>query len=116
MTKNKIRYIYYIDGERFTTDDRGEVLNDYVSSPDEDTPAFENLLLGFKVWCLKGLILHRLTGPARILSDGSYTFCLNGNYYKTVKEWIKDHPNPDLYFNTIGILTETDKILWFLQN
>jgi hypothetical protein len=60
--------------------------------------------------------LHRLTGPARIWPDGFGEFYLNYNYYENVHDWLKDHPNPDLYFNAIGIKTETDKILWFLQN
>jgi hypothetical protein len=109
--------IYYIDGKKFTTNDKWATLSRYhLSSPDEQTPAYENLETGLKLWSLKGQICHRLTGPAIIRSDGSEEFHLNGFYYKNVKEWIKNHPNPDLYFHNIGIFTETDKVLWFLQN
>jgi hypothetical protein len=63
----------------------------------------------------KGGKHHCLIGPARIFSTGDIWFYLNGRYYENIKEWIKDHPNPDLYFDAIG-LNATDKILWFLQN
>jgi hypothetical protein len=109
-------YVYYVDGEKFT----GETLNDVpsfrVSSPDENTSAYENLETGYKVWSKKGWFIHRLTGPARIFPDGREYFYLNNIYYENVKDWLKDHPNPDLYFNNIGVFAETDKVLWFLQN
>jgi hypothetical protein len=107
-------YIYYIDGERFTTDSE-DIPWLKISSPHENTPAFENLLSGYRSWCKKGNIWHRLIGPARIFPDGSYTFCLNGKFYVNVKEWINNHPNPDLYFDNLG-MNETDKVLWYLQN
>jgi hypothetical protein len=109
-------YVYYIDGEKFTTDGYDNIPFDNISSPDEETPAYEDLSDGFKAWCLKGRILHRLTGPAYILRNGIEQYFLNGKDYDNVHDWIKDHPNPDLYFNAIGIFTETDKVLWFLQN
>jgi hypothetical protein len=108
--------IYYVDGKRFVTKNYDDIPINQITSFDENTPALENLKTGFKVWCKKRYSYHRLTGPAKIFSDGTEKFCLNGYYYKTVKEWIVDHPNPDLYFDAIGVLTETDKILWFLQN
>ena len=107
--------IYYIDGEKFISDDVHIPWLE-ISSPNENTPAFEHLEIDYKYWCEKGYKRHRLIGPAHIRSDGSKFFFLNGKKYKNVKEWIKDHPNPDLYFDAIGVLTETDKILWFLQN
>jgi hypothetical protein len=107
-------HVYYVDGERYTTDDFDNVPFDKISSPDEITPAYEDLSDGYKFWCLK-YKLHRLTGPAVIFSDGNKWFCLNDIKYENVCDWIKDHPNPDLYFDSIG-LNETDKILWFLQN
>jgi hypothetical protein len=108
-------YIYYIDKEKFTTSNYDEIPWEFISSPDENTPAHENLLIGFKEWCKKGYILHRLTGPANIWYDESEEFWLNGKKYENVKEWIKNHPNPDLYFDFLG-LSETDRVLWFLQN
>jgi hypothetical protein len=108
-------FIYYIDGKKFIANDYDDIPWLKISSPDEQTPAFKGYS-GRIYWCKKGNILHRLMGPAKILSDGTEKFCLNGYYYKTVKEWIKDHPNPDLYFDAIGVFTETDKVLWFLQN
>jgi hypothetical protein len=110
-----MRYIYYVDGEKFTTDSE-DIPWKEISFPDEQTPAFENLLIGLKVWCERGWILHRLMGPVRIWSDGTKEFWLNDKGYANVKEWIKDHPNPDLYFYNIGVFTETDKVLWYLQN
>ncbi len=109
-------YVYYIDGKKFTTDEYNVIPLFDVSSPDENTPAYENLETGQKLWCIKDGIWHRLSGPARTKSNGTYEFWLNDKYYETVKEWIKEHPNPDLYFHNIGVFTETDKILWFLQN
>jgi hypothetical protein len=106
-------YIYYIDGEKFISD---EIPWDDISSPNEQTPALENLITGVKEWHIKKYIFHRLTGPAHMLSDGRKFFYLNGKRYENIKEWIKDHPNPDLYFDAIGVITETDKVLWFLKN
>jgi hypothetical protein len=108
--------IYYIDGEKFTSDNSDEISIRKISSPNENTPAWENTKTGEKLWCEKGFIWHRLTGPAEITSDGREEFWLDKKYYETVKEWINNHPNPDLYFNAIGILTETDKVLWYLKN
>jgi hypothetical protein len=110
-----MNFIYYVDGEKYTTDDYDEIPLDDISSPDESTPAYENLSNGFKFWCLKGRIWHRLTGPAYV-DNGIERFYLKDQRYENVKEWIKDHPNPDLYFHNIGVFTETDKVLWFLQN
>jgi hypothetical protein len=111
-----MKYVYYIDGKKFTTDELSKIPWKEISPFDENTPAVENLKTGIKFWCEKGYIFHRLTGPVRIFSDGKYNFWLNNKYYDNVKEWIKDHPNPDLYFDAIGVFTETDKVLWFLQN
>jgi hypothetical protein len=107
--------IYYVDGKEYKTDYYSNVPWDDISSPDENTPAIENLKTRFKFWCLKRINYHRLTGPSRIWANGDKWFCLNGKKYETIKEWIKDHPNPDMYFDAIG-LNETDKVLWYLQN
>jgi hypothetical protein len=84
-------YVYYIDGEKFIAENYGEISGLKISSPDENTPAFENLKTGFKFWCEINEQIHRLTGPAEI------------------------YPNPELYFDAIN-LPKTDKVLWFLQN
>jgi hypothetical protein len=110
-----MRYIYYIDGEKFKTNSMNEKTQFKISSFDENTPAFEDLITGQKLWCNKGLILHRLTGPADIFYSLNIFF-LNGKRYETIKDWLKDHPEPDLYFHNIGVFTETDKVLWYLQN
>jgi hypothetical protein len=107
-------YVYYIDGENFTTEHK-IIPWDYISSPNEETPAYENTLTGEKFWCKKGRIWHRLTGPAIIHSNGSEWFYLNDIFYENIHDWLKEHPNPDLYFDAIG-LNETERILWFLQN
>jgi hypothetical protein len=108
-------YVYYIDSEKFTTDYCDNIPWDKISSPSEETPAFENLETGQKIWCEIRDRWHRLTGPARILPNETCQFYLNGKRYETIKEWIEDHPEPDLYFHKMG-MNETDKVLWFLQN
>jgi hypothetical protein len=111
-----MKYLYYIDGQKFTTDNKNRIPWNHISSPDEQTPAFENLSTGEKRWCLKGQIDHRLIGPARINKYKIGGFYLNNvYYYNNVSQWLKDHPNPDLYFDAIG-LSETERVLWFLQN
>jgi hypothetical protein len=107
--------VYYIDGEKYPTNDWNKIPWKDVSSLDENTPAWESITTKSKLWCRKGRILHRLTGPAYISRNGIEQFYLNGKYYETVHDWLKDHPNPDLYFDAIG-MNETDKVLWFLQN
>jgi hypothetical protein len=100
-------YIYYIDGKRFTTDDPRKIpLND-ISAPDENTPAYQNINTGYKVWYKKGLILHRLNGPARIYFDGTKEFYLNGKYYKNIHKWLKEHPNQDNAFQIEMLLKYT---------
>jgi hypothetical protein len=110
-----MRYIYYIDGKKFTTDYYVNVPIYEISNPVENTPAFEDTLSGEKIWCLKGRCFHRLTGPVHVTDNGVEDFWLNGIYYPRIKEWIAFHPDPDLYFNAIG-LNETDKVLWYLKN
>jgi hypothetical protein len=111
--------IYYIDGEKFTTDKTHEIPLSKISSPDENTPAWknlstgknheiplkkisspdentpawENLKTGEKLWCEKGYIFHRLDGPAFISSNGTKKFWLNDKRYDNSKEWLKAHPN-----------------------
>jgi hypothetical protein len=89
---------YFIDGNEFTTQNYFEIPINQISSPNEQTPAFEDLKNKIKFWCLKGWLLHRLTGPAVIRSDGYKEFWLNGKYYKNVKDWLSDHPNQDETF------------------
>jgi hypothetical protein len=69
----------------------------------------------YKLWCLKGWKFHRLTGPA-IIDNKRNEYWLNGKKYENIHSWLRNHPNPDIYFQAIGVITETDKILWFLQN
>jgi hypothetical protein len=109
-----LRFIYYIDGEKFTTEDKfSNSLWKKISSPDDNTPAFETSN-GYKFYCHLDEQIYRLNGPAEITSDGREDFYLNGKRYETIKEWINDHPNPDLYFDAIG-LNETERVLWFLK-
>jgi hypothetical protein len=107
--------IYYIDGIKHIKDDYGKIPFEIVSSPDENTPAVEMLTTGLKLWCERGWIFHRLTGAARIFPDTKEEYWLDNIYYSTIREWIAVHPNPDLYFDTLG-MNDTDKVLWFLQN
>ena len=107
--------VYYIDGEKFTTDDWNEMSLDDISSPNENTPAIENLETEYKFWCKKGFIRHRLTGPASINFDGEEYFYLNDKCYETILDWLKHHSNSDLYFDAIG-LSETERVLWYLKN
>jgi hypothetical protein len=108
-------FIYYVDGKKFTADNYFDIPRYHVSSLDESTPALQALNSQHKVWCEKGRIFHRLTGPGYIASNGTKYFYLNGKRYMNVREWFNNHPEPDLYFDAIG-LNETDKVLWFLQN
>jgi hypothetical protein len=93
-------YVYYIDGEKFIDENYEFYNNNFLlmSSPNEETPAFEELEIGYKFWCLKGFIWHRLTGPAFIDYFGNYNFYLNGIYYKNLNDWLKDNPNQDNTF------------------
>jgi hypothetical protein len=110
-----MKYIYYIDGEKFTTNKRNKV-PDYISSPDDNTPALVLTETGHKEWRNSYFKIHRLIGPAIIIPNiQKEYFCLNNKHYENVNEWLKDHPNPDLYFDALG-MTATDRILWFLQN
>ncbi len=99
-----MKYIYYIDGEKFTNDNANEIPFREISSPNEQTPTFEDLETGHKFWCLKGWYWHRLTGPARIWPDGSYSFWLNDHAYKNVNDWLKEHPNQDNTFQVEMLL------------
>jgi hypothetical protein len=99
---------------------KNQFWNEYVDwgslhSLDENTPALIHPLNGIKFFYKNGQ-KHRLTGPAVIKVNYSSEFWLDGKFYGNIHSWFKDHPNPDLYFNAIGIFTETDKVLWYLQN
>jgi hypothetical protein len=107
-------YVYYIDGKKFITEYNSVIPWLEIYSPDENTPAYEDLEYGYKCWYQNGK-RHRLTGPARMWSAGKKEFWLNDKHYEKVHNWLKDHPNPDLYFDAIG-LNETERVLWFLQN
>jgi hypothetical protein len=93
-----MNYIYYVDGKKYTTDNEDDIPWLDISSPDEEIPAYENLETGEKLWCKKGWQFHRLTGPARIWPDGSYSFRLNDKLYENIQDWLKDHPNQDETF------------------
>jgi hypothetical protein len=88
-----MKFVYYIDGKKYKIDAYSKIPHDKISSPDENTPAFEDLSTGEKLWCNEKDFWHRLTGPAYIEPNGSYYFYLNGEYYSNIKEWLKDHPN-----------------------
>jgi hypothetical protein len=103
----KMRYVYYIDGEKFTTDNENEIPWLYISSFNEEIPAFEDLENGNKVWCQKGYHCHRLTGPARVWPGGDYYFFLNNSLYIKVNAWLKDHPNQDNAFQVEMLLKYT---------
>jgi hypothetical protein len=112
----KYIYVYYENGIQNKTNILYN-LRTYIkiSSPDDNTPALEDLETGYKEWRNKHSYLHRLSGPARIWGDGFGEFYLNGKPYKNIQDWLNNHPNPDLYFDVIN-LTETERVLWFLQN
>jgi hypothetical protein len=94
-----MKYVYYVNGDQFTTDNYKEIPRDNISSPDEQTPAFENLETGLKLWFNKGYILNRLTGPAVINSNGTKEFWLNDEYYHNIQEWLILHPNQNNAFH-----------------
>jgi hypothetical protein len=106
--------IYYIDGNKYISKTNIPILK--ISSPDEQTPAYENLELGFKFWCDKGDvyhrltggdIYHRLTGPAIIWNDGYQEFWLNRKKYKNIHDWLLNHPNQTNAFQVEMLLKYT---------
>jgi hypothetical protein len=99
-----MNFIYYVDGEKFTTDNWDEIPWKEISSLDKNTPAFEHLLTGDKFWCLKYYLCHRLTGPALIDFDGTKYFYLNGKRYENIREWLKYHQNQDNAFQVEMLL------------
>jgi hypothetical protein len=80
--------VYYIDGKSFITENYNKIHWKEISSLDENTPAYENLKTGKKLWSLKGHLWHRLTGPAIILSDGSEDYYLNDKLYENIHDWL----------------------------
>jgi hypothetical protein len=100
-------YIYYIDGQKFTTENYDDIPWDDFSSPDEETPALENQAEKEKVWCEKGFIWHRLMGPAYIDNDEFYRFWLNDKEYDNIHDWLKDHPNQTNAFQVEMLLKYT---------
>ncbi len=109
-------YVYYIDGVKYLIENINKKIPWLrISSPDENTPALEDLSNGYKFFCEINEQIHRLTGPAEIYPDGNLLYGLNGRIFRNVNAWLKHHPNPELYFDVIG-MNETDRVLWFLQN
>jgi hypothetical protein len=102
-----MRYIYYVNGKKFTTDFYYRVPWGEVSSYSENTPAYEDTLTGEKLWCEIRDRWHRLTGPSYINEDGIKRFCLNGKHYKNVHDWLKDHPNQTNAFQVEMLLKYT---------
>jgi hypothetical protein len=99
--------VYYIDGKKFTTKDYYKIPHDKICSLNEETPAWEDLITGEKLWCIKDGILHRLNGPAFIDNDGKEMFCLNGKRYNHIRDWLKEHPNQDNAFQVEMLLKYT---------
>jgi hypothetical protein len=99
--------IYYINGEKFTSENYDDIPWLDISSPDENTPAYEDLETGQKIWCEKNNGWHRLTGPAYSWPTGREEFYLNGTRYKKVKDWLKVHPYQDNAFQVEMLLKYT---------
>jgi hypothetical protein len=100
--------VYYIDNIKYETDYKNQIPFYKISSLDENTPAWENLKTGQKLWCLTGGIWHRLTGPAHIYPNGDKLFYLNGRHYgNDVIFWLKHHPNQDNTFQVEMLLKYT---------
>jgi hypothetical protein len=85
--------VYYIDGKKFTTKDYYKIPHDKICSLNEETPAWEDLITGEKLWCKEKNCWHRLTGPAFIDNDGKEYFWLIGKFYENIHNWLKEHPN-----------------------
>jgi hypothetical protein len=92
------RFVYYIDGKKFTTENCDEIPFDDISSPNVNTPALKNSSNEYEVWCKKGYVWHRLLGPAAINSIGEKFYYLNGKRYNNIQDWLKEHPNQDENF------------------
>jgi hypothetical protein len=83
-------FIFYIDGRKLVSDNYEDILWGFISSPDENTPAFEDLTTNEKLWCEKGFIMHRLDGPARLWSDETMLFYINDKcYFSNIHDWLK---------------------------
>jgi hypothetical protein len=93
-----MRYIYYIDGKKFKTDNYQKIPWFDISSPNENTPAIQELNSEFKIWCKKSRFMHRLNGPAGISPTGTKYFYLNDKGYVDIQTWLKAHPNQDNSF------------------
>jgi hypothetical protein len=100
-------YIYYIDGEKFTTVIPYIIPVFKISSPNENTPALENLSTGYKRWCEKGYILHRLNGPSIINPNKPYWFHIKNVRYKNIHDWLLNHPIQDNAFQVEMLLKYT---------
>jgi hypothetical protein len=100
-------YIYYNNNKKYKTKEGYKIPFDKISSPNEETPAYEDLESGEKLWSEKGRIWHRLTGPAIIRPDGSNEFYLNGKNYENVQDWLKEHPNQTNAFQVEMLLKYT---------
>jgi hypothetical protein len=103
-----MKYIYYINNIKYETDYKNQIPFYKISSPDENTPAYEVLETGQKLWCEKDGIWHRLTGPAHIFPNGDKWFYLNGRHYgDDVTFWLKHHPNQTNAFQVEMLLKYT---------
>jgi hypothetical protein len=100
-------FIYYVNRKKYTTDDEEDIPWHKVSSPNENKPAVEYILTGYKVWCKKRYFRHRLTGPAIIWPDGYLEYWLNWKKYKNIHDWLKDHPNQTNTFQVEMLLKYT---------
>jgi hypothetical protein len=90
-------YKFYIDGKEFTTENDDNIPWDDISSPNENTPAYEDLSTDLKIWFQKGNI-HRLTGPAFILDNIKWFYLNSFCYYNDINGWLNAHPNQDETF------------------
>jgi hypothetical protein len=91
--------VYYVNGNKFTTDELSKIPWNDISSLNKHTPAYENKITGDRIWCMKNLIRHRLTGPA-IFRSNHKEFWINGKFYYNIHDWLKDHPNQNETFKT----------------
>ena len=107
-----MNYTYYTKLGKFQTNNGNAIPWDKLHSPNEETPALE-LSNGFKQWRFEGNY-HRLSGPARIWSEGE-RFFLNGFLYN-FNEWVANHPNIDIYLDAIGMTDITEKVIWLLKH
>ncbi len=130
------KFTYWTKNGKFETENWDSILFEELHSPNNDTPALIDQF-GNKFYCCNGVYhrekdlpaleyengkkewyyngnQHRLSGPW-LDNEEDTIYCLYGKSYYNINSWLKNHPDPDIYFDAIG-MNETERVLWYLKN